>query len=93
MEDGEISIPEISTSSILSYIENYVKIRIAENLILNNKNPTNLQPLLQMWLGQNRQLYLEAKSESNWAGLNKNWHKGYKKRLQIEMSQYSLPKR
>ena len=91
MEDGEISIPEISTGDILLYIENYVKIRIAENLILNAKNPNSgLQSLLQMWLAQNRQLFLAAKSESNWLGLG-NFSKNYNRKLQVDFNKYSLP--
>lgn len=92
MEDGEISIPEISTGGILRYIECYVKLKIGENLILNNKNPSTITSLMSLWSSQLRELYLEAKSEANWAGLNKNWHKKYKKRLQINMNQYQLPK-
>lgn len=91
-EDDEVTIPFISTGDIEKYVENYVKIRIAENLILNNKNPTNIQPLLQMWLSQDRTLRLAAKSESNWSGLPKGWDKKYKKSLQIEMNQYNLPR-
>jgi hypothetical protein len=34
-ENGEITIPIITTGDILRYITNYVKIQIAENLILN----------------------------------------------------------
>lgn len=91
-EEGEIVIPEFSTNDIYKYIENYIKIKIAENLILNNKNPTNIQSLLQLWIGQERALRLAAKSEANWSGLPKGWDKKYKKNLQIEMSKYNLPK-
>ncbi len=91
-EEGEVVIPEFSTNDIYKYIENYIKIKIAENLILNNKNPTNIQSLLQLWIGQERSLRLAAKSEANWSGLPKGWDKKYKKNLQIEMSKYNLPK-
>ncbi len=93
VEDNEIMIPEITTGDILSYTTNFVKIQIAENLILNNKNPNSgLQNLLQMWLGQDRQLFLAAKSESNWSGLPKNWSTRYRNALQVEASKYNLPR-
>lgn len=90
-EDGEVEIPEISTGDILKYIENYVKIKIGENLILNNKNPTGITNLLSMWMSQDRALFLAAKSESNWSGLG-DFSNKYKRKLQIEASKYNLPK-
>lgn len=91
-EDGEVEIPEITTGDILKYIENYVKIKIGENLILNNKNPTGVTNLLSMWVGQDRALFLAAKSEANWNGISKNFAKDYNRMLQIEASKYNLPK-
>jgi hypothetical protein len=94
MQNGEIAIPSITTEDIYKWIINTIKIRIVENLIINNKNPTpGLQSMLQLWLQQDRQLFLAAKSESNWSGLSKNWNKLYKKRLEIEASYFNLPKR
>lgn len=90
-EDDEVMIPFISTGDIEKYIENYVKIKIAESLILGNKNPTNIQPLLQMWLSQDRALRLAAKSEANWSGLG-NFKNTYKHKLQVEFNKYSLPR-
>ena len=91
-EDGEIIIPEFTTSSIALYIENYVKLKIAESLILNNKNPSpGLGALAQNWQQQMIPLRNAAKSESSFNGLPKRWDKKYKKMLQIEMSQYNLP--
>jgi hypothetical protein len=93
MQDGEVAIPSISTEDIYKWITNTIKIRIVENLIINNKNPTpGLQSMLQLWLQQERQLFLAAKSESNWSGMG-NWQKGYKRKMQIEMNSYNLPKR
>ena len=92
MEDGEIAIPEYTTGSIVTYIENYVKIKIAENLILNGKNPTTVGQLLQMWLGKEREYRNAAKSEANFKGLNKNWIHRYQKKLQINTARYNLPK-
>lgn len=91
MEDDEIMIPEITTGDLVKYVENYVKIRIAENLILNNKNPTGVTSLLQMWLGQDRALFLAAKSECNWSGLSKGWDTMYRNKLQVEFNKYKLP--
>lgn len=92
IQNGEIAIPSISTEDIYKWITNTIKIRIVENLIINNKNPTpGLQSMLQLWLQQDRQLFLAAKSESNWSGMG-NWQKGYKRKLQIEMDAYNLPR-
>lgn len=93
-EEGEICIPSFTTESILAWIENVVKLKIAENLILNNKVTNGgLQALMQMWMQQNVMLRNAAKSESNWSGLSNNFSKNYKKRLEIEASQFNLPKR
>jgi len=91
MEDDEIMIPILTTGDLEKYVENYVKIRIAENLILNSKNPTGITNLLSMWMGQDRALFLAAKSESNWSGLG-DFSNKYKRKLQIEASKYNLPK-
>lgn len=91
-EDGEIVIPEYTTGDLLKYIENYVKIKITEDLILKNRNPQGAGTLLQSWYQQRVMLRNAAKSECNYHGLPKNWNKGYKKRLQLETSQYNLPR-
>ncbi len=91
-EDGEILIPEISTGDIYKWIENVVKLKIGENLILNNKNPTGITSLMQMWAQQSIPLRNAAKSESNWSGISKNFGKTYKRRLQIEQSYFNLPR-
>lgn len=91
-EDGEIIIPIITTGHIKEYIENYVKIKIAENLILNNKNPTGVAQLLPMWIGQDSKFYLQAKSESNWSGLNNtNWQKEVYLKNRQNQNRYNLP--
>jgi hypothetical protein len=92
-ENGEIIIPELSTGDIYKYIQNYVKIQIAENLIANNKNPQGVGQLLSMWMQQNVMLRNAAKSESNWSGLPKGWNRDYKKKLQMDMNSFNLPKR
>lgn len=92
-EDGEIIIPIITTGHIKEYIENYVKIKIAENLILNNKNPTGVAQLIPMWIGQDNKFYLQAKSESNWSGLNNtNWQKEVYLKNRQNQNRYNLPK-
>lgn len=91
-DDGEVEIPFFTTGDIEKYIENYVKIRIAENLILNSKNPTGVTSLLQMWIQQSISLRNAAKSEANFSGLPKNWYKNYNRKLQIEFDKYNLPR-
>lgn len=91
-EDGEIIIPEYTTGDIKNYIENYVKLKIAESLIINSKNPQGLMQLLPLWKQEDRKLYIEAKSEANYKGLDKNWHKGFKKENNKDFNRFTLPK-
>lgn len=92
-EDGEVEIPEITTGDILLFITNHVKIQIAENLILNNKNPNSgLQSLLSLWMQQVIPLRNAAKSEASFNGLPKNWDKIYNLRLQVDTAKYNLPR-
>lgn len=91
-EDGEIIIPEYTTSDLVKYIENYCKVKIAENLILNNKNPSGITQLVSMWMQQMIPLRNAAKSEVSFANLPKNWHVNYRKRLQLEVDNYNLPR-
>jgi len=92
-QDGEIAIPVITTSDILKYITNYVKIKIAESIILNNRNPNpGLQGLMQLWLQQDRQFFNEAKSESNYYGLGNNWKNRIYQKRQENMNRFNLPK-
>ena len=91
-EDNEIVIPTFTTGDLYKYIENYVKLKIAENLILNGKNATNVQGLMQMWASKEREYRIAAKSECNYAGLDNNWHKRYNKLLQANFNKYNLPK-
>lgn len=91
-EDSEVIIPEYTTGDLVKYVENYCKIKIAEDLILKNKNPTGISQLLPMWMQQNIPFRNAAKSECSWNNLPKNWSKKYQKLLQIETSAFSLPK-
>lgn len=91
-EDGEIVIPIITTGDIYKFITLDIKIRIAESLIMNDKNPKGLQNLLPMWLQQQRLLEVKARSEANWYGLNPNWgNKMYKNKIDT-LNRYNLPK-
>lgn len=92
-EEGEIVIPILTTGDILKYIQNYVKIQIAENLILNNKNPQGVSQLLSYWLQQDRVLELNARSEANWSGLSENWDRKYYKKSLENRNLYNLPRR
>lgn len=92
-EDGEIAIPILTTGDISLYIYNSIKIKIAEQLIVNNRNPNpGLQNLLQIWFGQDRLLEIKARSESNWGGLSQDFaQKMYAKNRQNQ-NRYNLPK-
>lgn len=90
--DGEIAIPIISTGDIYNYLIHTVKIRIAENLLINNKNGDSLKALLQLWLPQERILSIQARSEANFYGLGNTWQKKmYKNRMQ-NLDRFNLPK-
>ena len=91
-ENGEVAIPIITTGHIKQYIENYVKIRITEDLIIKDKNPKGLVNLLQMWKQDERLLFTQAKSEANWSGLSADWAKKlYAKRME-NMARFNLPR-
>ena len=83
----------MTTGDIYKFIINDIKIRITENLIIGNKNPSpGLTQMLQMWMGQNRQFYIEAKSEANWAGLSKDFTKKMYAKNRQNQNRYNLPK-
>lgn len=90
-ENGEIVIPEYTTGDIYNYIENYVKIRIAEDLITNNLNPTGIQQLYPVWKEQDRQLKAAALKEAKFKGAGKNWNQRLKKRNRQEIRKFQLP--
>jgi len=94
-EDGEITIPEITTGDIRDYILNEVKIKIAEELIANNKNPTGLSQLFSMYKQENRNLFIAAKSEANWNGLgdDRKWATKMHLKNRQNMNIYNLPRR
>lgn len=91
-EEGEIVIPIITTGDIYKFILLDVKIHIVESLLINNKNAESLKYLLQLWMSQYRQFYIEAKSEANFHGLSENWHlKAYNKNRENQ-NRYNLPR-
>lgn len=92
-EDGEIIIPEYTTGDLVKYVSNFVKIKLAEELILNNKNPTGIQNLIPMWLQKEVPLRNAAMSECTFNSLSSNWTKKYKQRLQAEENKFNLPRR
>lgn len=92
-ENGEIAIPIISTGHIREYIENQVKIKIAEDLILGQKNPQGLISLLPLWNQSKRLLFIQAKSEANWNGFNqKEWAIKTQIENRARQNQYNLPR-
>ena len=92
-ENGEIAIPIISTGHIREYIENQVKIKIAEDLILGQKNPQGLISLLPLWNQNKRLLFIQAKSEANWNGFNqKEWAIKTQIENRARQNQYNLPR-
>lgn len=92
--DGdEVAIPIISTGSIKEYIENNVKIKIAEYLIINDKNPQALTQLMGRWEQKERLLFLEAKSEANWSGINlKDFQRKVYSKNRENQNRFDLPR-
>lgn len=91
MENDEIAIPIITTADIYNHILNTVKIKIAEDLIINQKNPVGIQNMLQMWLQKERLYYIQAKSESSFAGFDeKKWSKQTYDRNRLAQDRYNL---
>lgn len=91
-EDGEIVIPILTTGDIALYLTNHIKIKIAESLIINNKNPNGVRDLLSMWMGQDRLLEIKARSEANWAGLQNGWEKTMYAKNRQNQNRYNIIK-
>ena len=92
MIDDEIVIPIISTGDIKKYVLNQAKIRVGEYLILSQLNTSGLKELMPMWLQSDRLLYISAKSEASWSGLNKDWDKRLHLKNKKEQDRYNLPR-
>lgn len=90
-EDGEIIIPEYTTGDIYRYIEQYVKVKIAEDLIVNNKNPMGIGQLYASWKQELPYLKSAALKEAKFASLPKNWGKKFKSLNQKNTSIFALP--
>lgn len=90
-ENGEVVIPEYTTGDILTYITQYVKIRIAEKLIVNNLNPIGIQQLYPVWKQEIGTLRQNAKKEARFHGLGTNWHKIIKAKNRKETVSFNLP--
>ena len=91
-EDGEIVIPIIFTGDIRNYLVNKVKIELGQHLILSQLNTSGLKELMPLWIQSDRQLFILAKSEANWAGMNqKEWTKQRQQRNRVEQNRFNLP--
>lgn len=88
--DNEVAIPIISTGDIYKYIENAVKIKIGEDLILKNKNPQGVSQLLSMWVQKDRELYHSAQTEAKFGGLSKDWTKKMYKQNLINRNRFRI---
>ena len=92
-EQGEIAIPIISTGHIREYIENQVKIKIAEDLIIGQKNPQGLISIMPMWNQNKRLFFIQARSEANWNNFDqKEWSKRKQAENAARMNAYNLPR-
>jgi hypothetical protein len=92
-EDGEIGIPTFSNGAIEKYVENHVRIHLSQHLIINGKAGTNLNQILGVWMQQERQLLIEAKSEASWNGIDLDrWSRKIYKQNRFNQQLYNLPK-
>lgn len=90
-EFGEIVIPEFTTGDIYEYLLVYCKVKIAEELIANNKNPQGLAQLYPGWVQQLPLLKSAAMKEARFAGLPKNWQRKFKEKNREEIAFFNLP--
>lgn len=91
-EDGEVGIPIITTGDLYNHVLNTVKIKIAEDLIINQRNPTGITNLVQMWLQNQRLLFVSAKSEANWSGFSPDFDKKQYEKNRARERKYNLPR-
>ena len=90
-EDGEIIIPETTVGDLFRYIENQVKVKIAEDLIANNQNAQGLAQLYPTWKQQEMPYRRAALVETKFMGLGKNWAKKFKAKNRQQISVFNLP--
>lgn len=92
-ENGEVVIPEYTTSDILTYITQYVKVGIAERLIQNNLNPQGIAQLYPSWKAELPMLKAGALRESKYNGLDTDWNKKFKELNKRDISSYDFSSR
>ena len=90
-DEGEIAIPIFSTGGIRDYLTNKVKIELGQYLILSQLNTSGLKELMPLWIQSDRQLFILAKSEASWNGMNqKEWTKERQQRSRTEQNRFNL---
>lgn len=90
-DGGEIAIPIFSTGGIRDYLTNKVKIELGQYLILSQLNTSGLKELMPLWIQSDRQLFILAKSEASWSGMNqKEWTKERQQRSRTEQNRFNL---
>lgn len=89
-EDGEIEIPEFTTGDIFRYLEQYIKVKIAEDLIINNKNPMGIAQIYPMWKAEMPRLKAAALTEAKFSKLPKDWGKRFKALNQRDFAVFNL---
>jgi hypothetical protein len=90
-EDGEIMIPEITTGDLYHYVENYVKTKLAELFILNQKNPTGIAQLLPLWEQKQPQLKAAALRECKFSSFSKGWEAKFAQQNKRNIEIFALP--
>lgn len=83
-ENGEIIIEEFTTGDLREYIMLYCKVKIAEDLIVNNKNAQGLGQMYQAWSQQLPLLKSAALKECRFANLGKSWQRKFKEKNRKE---------
>lgn len=90
-DEGEIVIPIFSTGGIRDYLTNKIKIELGQYLILSQLNTSGLKELMPLWIQSDRQLFILAKSEASWNGMNqKEWTKERQQRNKAEQNRFNL---
>ena len=89
--DDEIAIPVITTGDIRKHVENEVSIKLAKDLILNQKQTQGLKDFLSICMQDRRLFSIEAKSEASWNGISDKLHKDIYLQNRIRQNKYNLP--
>lgn len=90
-DEGEIIIPEITTGDLYHYVENYVKTKVAEYLIINQRNPTGLAQLIPLWEQKLPQLKAAALRECKFSSFSKGWEAKFAQQNKRNIAIYTLP--